>query len=107
MGGIRLARIGDALRRKPGEDVGDLLVGHRLWAVSSPIRFSFVGAACDDDAAQVLVADERKIGGVDDGPEFALSGGGISIGGAAFTARSVATSAKNLIGLKSMICIAG
>jgi len=109
---IRLARIGDAFGGHPGEDVGDLLIGHwirghRLWDVVAPVGHFFVGAACNHDAAQVLVADERKILRIDNGAELALAGVGISIGGSTLAICTVTSGTENAVSLKSMLGISG
>src|SRR5260370_28332506 len=64
---IRLARITRAFRRKPRNNVGDLLVRHRLRSMRSPIRHALIRPPGDHDAAQTLIADQRNIRPIDDG----------------------------------------
>ena len=105
---IRLAWVGDAFRGDPGEDVGDLLVGHRaVRASAAPVGHAFVGPSGDDDAAQILVADEREIGWIDDGAELALARVGAAIGRSAFAGGAVAARAEDAVGLKTVVSVAG
>src|ERR1700761_7087582 len=91
VGVIRLARFGDSFGDKPGDNVGELLVGERLRGVRTPVRHALVGTASDGNAAKILITDEGQIGRVDDGAEFVGAGFGIARG--AFSICSVATCA--------------
>ena len=54
------------LRRQPGHNVGDLLIGHGLAGdVVAPVGRVEVRTAGDDDGAQPLVGDQAEIGGFD------------------------------------------
>ena len=99
MRGVGLAGVGGALRGEPGDDVGDLLVGHSGWRRQSERQsgMSSVGLAGDDDAAQILVADEREIGRIDDGAE--LAGAGLRIAGLPSPVGAVAAGAEGGVGL--------
>src|ERR1700730_15056241 len=68
--GIRLARITRALRCKPRNDVGDLLIRHRLRSISAPIPHALIRPPRNRNAAQVLIADQRKIRPINDGTNF-------------------------------------
>ena len=53
---------------EPGDDVGDLLAARaRVRECKSANRVRSIEMAGDDDAAQILIVDEREIGRVDDG----------------------------------------
>src|ERR1700733_9764617 len=102
---IRLAWFGDSFGGKPGDDIGDLLVGEGLRGVGAPVRHALVGTAGDGDAAKILIADEGEVGRVDDGAEFAGAGFGIACG--AFSVRSVATCAGCCVGLLAVVGVSG
>ena len=52
---------------KPGDNVGNFLVGHGLAGnIAAPVRRVEVRPAGDDDSAQTLVADQAEIGGIGD-----------------------------------------
>src|SRR5260370_15230186 len=86
---IRLARITRAFRRKPRNNVGDLLVRHRLRSMRSPIRHALIRPPGDHDAAQTLIADQRKIRLINEGANLSLAG--LCIAGGPFTRSSMAS----------------
>src|SRR5665213_1725693 len=67
---IRVARIGGTLCRKPCNDAGNLLIGHRApnrpGYIRAPVRHAEVWPAGDDRASQALIADKGEIRRIDD-----------------------------------------
>ena len=62
MSRIWLTRIDGALRCKPRNNVGNLLVRHRLPGIGAPIRHALIRPPCNRDASQSLVADHSASG---------------------------------------------
>src|SRR6266481_5523303 len=95
--GIRLTRIVRALRRKPRHKVGDLLVSHRLCSIGAPIRHALVRPPGDHNAAQTLIADQRKIRPIDNGTN--LSCLALSTASGSFAGCSMASCTEDAEGL--------
>src|SRR5580704_13011194 len=86
---IRLTGITRALRGKPRNNIGDLLIRHRLRSMRSPIRHALIRPPGDHDAAQSLIADQRKIRPIHDGANLTLAA--LCIAGGPFTRSSMAS----------------
>src|SRR5260370_27269528 len=94
---IRLARVDRPLRCQPRNDVGDLLVRQWLRGIGAPIRHALVRLPGNRNTAQRLIADQRKIGPVDDGADPALPAPGIARD--SFATRPMASSTERAEGL--------
>src|SRR5580704_12384156 len=82
--GIRLPRIFNSLRGKPGHYVGDFLVGHGFVRhVSAPVWGPQFRAASDDNRAQPLIADQREKRIIGDGAAFWSSATARAVAGCA------------------------
>src|SRR6266702_7208979 len=95
--GIRLTRIDRALRCKPRNNVRDLLVRHRLRPIRAPIRHALIRPPGNHNAAQALIADQRKIRPIDDRTHFSCPA--LCITSGSFARNAMASCAVDAEGL--------
>src|ERR1700733_14415186 len=99
MCGIRLTRISCPFRCEPCDDVGRLLVRQRLRSIRAPTRHPFVRPPRDRDPPKGLVADQRKIGSIDNRSQHARTV--VWIASYTLARRAVASRAEHSEGLLS------